>query len=176
MKSLFRFTIQAIVLASLFCTFHSTSAQTTRVQKKQAKLDTVKKLVTNHNYVFMAQRANPLGWSTINLNYNYSVIFSKDSVDSYLPYYGRAYQAPINPSDPKESGIQFKSRDFEYTNINTKKSGWEFKIVPHDVKETRSFILNISESGYANLSVTSQNRQSISFDGYITNNLPQKKN
>lgn len=173
MKNLFRFLIY-----SSFAVFFlaDVQAQNTKAQKKQAKLQAVKKMVDNQNYVFMAQIANPMGWKTIQLNYNYSVVVSKDSIDSYLPYYGRAYVAPTNPSDPKETGIQFKSKDFEYANTISKRSGWDVSIVPHDVKETRRFMLNISEAGYATLNVISNNRQSISFNGYITENVPKKKN
>lgn len=174
MKRLFSKNLCILPLCLIF-SFGNIYAQSTKAQKKQAKLDSVKKMVTNHNYVFMAERAVPLGWRTINLNYDYNVVISKDSVDSYLPYYGRAYQAPFNPTDPKETGIQFTSKNFDYNDATTKHSGWQVVIVPHDVRETRKFILNISEAGYASLSVTSQNRQSISFDGYITENITKKK-
>lgn len=173
MKSLLRVWVY-IILTVFFLT--DVQAQTTKTQKKQAKLEAVKKMVNNQDYVFMAQMANPMGWKTIQLNYNYSVVVSKDSIDSYLPYYGRAYVAPTNPSDPKETGIQFKSKNFEYANNISKRSGWDVSIVPHDVKETRRFMLNISEAGYATLNVISNNRQSISFNGYITENVPKKKN
>ncbi|MGI4750892.1 MAG: DUF4251 domain-containing protein [Janthinobacterium lividum] len=158
---------------SLIAFFNSAQAQNTRAQKKLAKIAAVKKMVDNQNYVFMAQFANPLGWRTINLNYNYDVVISKDSIDSYLPYYGRAYVAPINPTDPSETGIQFKSKQFDYQNSPSKKGSWEVTIVPHDIKETRKFILNISDEGYASLNVTSNNRQSITFNGYITENVPK---
>lgn len=164
-----------LLLCCLLSFFNSAEAQNTRAQKKQAKIAEVEKMVNNQNYVFMAQFANPLGWRTINLNYDYSVVISKDSVDSYLPYYGRAYVAPVNPNDPTETGIQFKSKNFDYQNVKDKKGGWEVTIVPKDVKETRKFILSISEEGYSNLSVTSNNRQAISFNGYITENLPKTK-
>jgi hypothetical protein len=172
MKSLFRFLLYSILLV-IFST--GIQAQETRAQKKQEKLDAVKKMVENQNYVFIAQMANPIGWRTIQLNYNYDVVVSKDSVDSYLPYYGRAYVAPINPTDPKETGIQFKSKNFEYNKTASKHSGWDITIIPNDVKETRRFTFNITEAGYATLSVISSNRQAISFNGYIAENTPKKK-
>jgi len=176
MKISYRFLINIIVCIGLLSVFSDVQAQSeTREQKKQDKLNAVKKMVNNQNYVFIAERANPLGWRTINLNYDYSVVVSKDSVDCYLPYFGRAYVAPMNPNDPKETGIVFKSKNFDYDNVKTKRGIWEITVVPHDVKETRKFVLSISESGYGTLSVTSENRQSISFDGYITENVPKKK-
>lgn len=175
MKISFQTFKHVLLIFSLISFLNPAQAQNSKAQKKQAKIDAVKKMVDNQNYVFMAQFANPLGWRTINLNYNYNVVVSKDSVDSYLPYYGRAYVAPINPTDPSETGIQFKSKQFDYQNNQTKKGNWEITIIPRDVKETRKFILSISEEGYASLNVTSNNRQSISFNGYITENLPKTK-
>lgn len=169
-------TLKISFLATCFLfSLNFADAQTTRAQKKQAKIEAVKKMVDSRNYVFMAQFANPLGWRTINLNYNYNVVVSKDSVDSYLPYYGRAYVAPYNPTDPAETGIQFKSKAFDYQQQTDKNGSREITIIPSDVKETRKFIFNISAEGYATLSVTSNNRQSISFTGYLTENLPKTK-
>jgi hypothetical protein len=153
---------------------YAQSAKTTREQKTATKKQDIKKMMDSQNFVFMAQMAMPQGWSTIQLNYNYNVTISRDSVDCYLPYYGRAYVAPLNPTDPTQTGIQFKSKKFDYKNGN-KKSGWEVTIVPHDVKETRQMILTVSDLGYANLNVISNNRQPISFNGYITENKPKDK-
>ncbi len=166
--------LMAILLGAFMFNCKPVSAQNTRAQKTTAKKQTIKKMVDNQNYVFMAQMAMPQGWNTIQLNYDYDVIVSKDSVETYLPYYGRVYVAPMNPNDPAETGIRFKSKKFDY-NGGTKKSGWEINITPYDVKETRQMILSISDLGYANLNIISNNRQPISFNGYITENKPKDK-
>ncbi len=150
------------------------NTKTTRAQKTAEKKQAIKNMMDNQNFVFMAQMALPQGWSNIQLNYNYNVTVSKDSIDCYLPYYGRAYVAPTNPTDPTQTGIQFKTKKFDYNNSN-KKSGWEITLVPHDIKETRQMILSVSDLGYANLNVISNNRQPISFNGYITENKPKDK-
>ena len=151
------------------------NTKTTRAQKTAEKKQSIKNMMDNQNFVFMAQMALPQGWSNIQLNYNYNVTVSKDSIDCYLPYYGRAYVAPMNPTDPTQTGIQFKTKKFDYNNSSNKKSGWEITLVPHDVKETRQMILSVSDLGYANLNVISNNRQPISFNGYITENKPKDK-
>lgn len=150
------------------------SVKTTRAQKTALKKQDIKKMMDNQNFVFMAQMALPLGWKTINLNYDYSLTVSKDSLDCYLPYFGRAYVAPYNPTDPAETGIRFKTKKFDYNN-SLKKSGWEITLIPHDVKETRQLILTVSELGYASLNVISNNRQAISFNGYVMENKPKDK-
>jgi len=41
-------------------------------------------------------------------------------------------------------------------------------IKPHDTQDTRLMSLSVSETGYASLQVISNNRQPITFNGYIT--------
>jgi hypothetical protein len=50
----------------------------------------------------------------------------------------------------------------------TKKGGWEIVLKPKDVRDVREYFLSVSEKGYANLRVTSNNRQPISYSGVIT--------
>ena len=84
---------------------------------------------------------------------------------SNLPYYGRAYSASINPS---ENGLNFTSTNFDYTVTPRKKGGWEVLIKPKDANDVREMTFTIFENGTASLYVTSNNRESISFNGYIT--------
>jgi len=95
----------------------------------------------------------------------YQLTIAKDSVEAYLPYYGRAYSANIGSTD---SGIKFKSKDFTYKTDKKKKGGWIITIKPNDVKDVQSLTLSVGEKGYAVLNVTSTYRQPIAFNGYIS--------
>ena len=94
----------------------------------------------------------------------YDLKVSSDTVVSDLPYYGRAFVAPI---DPAEGGIHFTSTQFTYTIKEKKKGGWDVSIVPKDIHDVREMQLSVSEAGYATLQVTSNNRQLITFTGYL---------
>ncbi len=122
-------------------------------------------LVSSQNYVFTAQSAMPMSGPVRQLSSDYNLKVSKTSIISSLPYFGQAYVAPM---DPTKGGIQFTSKDFEYTATPRKKGGWDVLIKPKDYKDVQQMSLNISEAGYTTLQVTSANRQSISFNGYIT--------
>ncbi len=89
---------------------------------------------------------------------------SKDSLVTYLPYFGRAYSAPIGTSD---SGLQFTSTDFIYTKEPRAKGGWLIKIKPNDNRNVQQMFLTVTEGGSASLQVTSTNRDPISFNGYV---------
>jgi hypothetical protein len=148
---------------------------------------TTTRIVEAQNFSFVATRAIPMqsnaltqvlnrmpnGENTlINLTGSqYDLRITKDSVVAYLPYFGRSY----NPSmDPNEAGTRFKSKDFKYSSVKKKKN-WTIIIDPKDIKDHQQMILNVSESGYASLSVNNPNRQPISFNGYISENKAEKK-
>lgn len=131
-----------------------------------------KQLVESQRYVFIPQSAMPLSGRVRPLTADYSLKITKDTIDSYLPYFGRAYSAPVNTTD---GGIQFVSASFEYTVVPRKKSGWDISIKPKDARDVQQMQLSISETGYASLQVISNNRQAISFNGYIMEVKEKKK-
>lgn len=153
-----------VLLIALLLSVQLTNAQESKKDKKEEKTEAIRNLIQSKNFVFVAQNAYPLGGRNINLTSVYDVRLSADTVVSDLPYYGRAYVAPINPT---EGGIKFTSTQFTYSINEKKKGGWDVSIIPKDAREVREMQLSVSESGYANLRVTSNNRQMISFTGYV---------
>ena len=123
----------------------------------------VKKLVEGKDFIFKAQTASPLGGMTRQLTTEYDLRVIGDSMITYLPYFGRAYTAPLPGST---GGINFTSTDFAYSVSEKKKGGWEIRITPSG-NDVRQLFLTVSESGYATLQVLSTNRQSISYNGYV---------
>lgn len=121
-------------------------------------------LIHSRSYVFKAITAIPARGRTIQLNSDYTLRVSNDTVRANLPFFGRAYTAPIGQAS---GGIEFTSTDFVY-NQNVKKNGaYEIEIVPRDHRDVQRLFLTVSKSGYGSLYVNSQNRQGITFNGYI---------
>lgn len=161
--------------------------------KAQTDKATTQKVIEAQNYVFVATMAFPMNTAdiskvlnrlpggnssgAINLNgSNYDLNVTKDSVVTYLPYYGRAYTARIGNN---EGGIKFKSKDFSYTSEKRKKGGWIVTIKPKDVKDdynsNYNLTLNVTTTGYATLVVNSNNQQPITFNGYIAEQKVKKQ-
>ena len=148
----------------------------------QTDKETTAKIVNAKNFVFVANSAIPLNSTEVNkvlgkmsggvnaggnINLsgsNYDLKVTADSLVSYLPFYGRAYSAPFNNDD---NGYRFTSKDFTYAITNRKKGGWDIIINTKDVKDNVRMSLNIATNGYATLSVLSNNKQSITFNGYL---------
>jgi hypothetical protein len=128
--------------------------------------------VDSQHYVFNAQMAMPLGGRTLQLTGDYyDLKITKDIISSNLPYYGRAYSAPL---DPAKAGVQFTSKKFDYKSIPRKKGGWDILIRTNDMQEDWQLSLTITQDGYANLQVNGGSRQGISFTGMI-DAVPQQK-
>lgn len=130
----------------------------------QAQDKNVTSLVESKNFVFIAETVLPLSGQFRQLTSEYDLRVLGDSVVAYLPYFGRAYSAPL---DPTQGGIQFTSTDFEYSQQSRKKGGWNISIKPKDARDVRQMTLSIRENGNASLQVNSNNRQSISYNGHI---------
>ena len=133
-------------------------------ERRQEQAEKVQRMVEAQDYRFVAQRALPMSGRSVHLTSEYDMRVSSDTISAYLPYFGRAYVAPMNPA---EGGIKFESKDFNYKLENAKKGGWIARITIKDAQRRVEMILNISTSGSANLSVNDDTRQSISFNGYV---------
>ncbi len=134
------------------------------IKAQEADKTTVEKMINDKEFIFHAHSAAPLGGATIQLTSPYDLRISNDTLISHLPYFGRAF---VGGYGTGESGIQFTSTSFEYKVKQKRKGGWEIRLTPEDQRDVRLLQLNISESGYGTLQVFSDNRQAISFRGYM---------
>ncbi|MES2828701.1 MAG: DUF4251 domain-containing protein [Bacteroidota bacterium] len=167
--------LKTILMIAMLSIAIQASAQTDKA--------TTIKLIEGKNFVFNATSANPMNSSEINAIFSrmpgavgggavqlagsrYQLTVDNESVDAYLPYFGRSYNAPKNPN---ETGIKFNSKEFSYKADKNKKGNYVITIKPEDTKgDVMSMTLNVSKNGYASLSVISNNRQTISYNGYIS--------
>lgn len=156
---------------------------TSFVANAQTDKATTARIVEAKNFKFVATSALPLNFTdvskvlsrmpgnvgaggTIDLSGSqYDLAIKPDTIKAYLPFYGRAFTADLNPND---SGYKFSSKDFDYTTSKRKKGGWNVLINTKDVRNNARMNLTIGENGYAVLSVVSNNKQSITYNGYIS--------
>jgi hypothetical protein len=134
-----------------------------RVHAQDSKDSSIQKMIETKHYIFKAQSALPQRGGLRNLTSSYDMQVIGDSIVTYLPYFGRAYVAPI---DPTEGGIKFTSTNFSYT-TKQEKDGWDITILPKDTRDVKQMYLSVSTKGYAKLQVISNNRESITFNGYV---------
>jgi len=124
----------------------------------------VKELIVSKHFVFSAESVLPSNGRLRILNSGEQMDLNGDTLITDLPFFGRAYTAPVNPA---EGGFHFTSTDFEYIVKERKRGGWDVSIKPRDNSDVRQLSLNVSPGGAASLQVTSNNREFISFNGHV---------
>lgn len=153
-----------ILFISLSVFSSCSSTKNTSASKNDLSPTTVKNMIDSHHFTFVAETVNPLRGRFRNLTSRYDVTVSPDSLTSYLPYFGRAYTAPI---DPSQGGISFTSTNFFYEANIDKSNKWNVVIKPRDKQDVQQLNFTVFGNGSASLSVTSNSRDPISFNGHL---------
>lgn len=123
--------------------------------------------ITSQRYKFIANYVVPstAGFQPRYLTSEYSLKVTPDTIQAYLPYFGRAYEAPFNPS---EGGIKFTSTNFNYSVKTGKKAGnWIINIKINDQNKGIDLTFDVWDNGKGDLRVYDQTKQPISFQGEL---------
>lgn len=148
-------------------TFLDPTTLSSVVQNKEFNFNATKAFPTNYDVInVMNSMPGSTGTRILNLDPGNGFNLKKDLFSVALPYFGRAFNA--NPADASNGGIRFESKEFNVKQSTTKKGNTLFVIAPTDQKENYVFNLEIFKNGSAFLSVNSDNRQPISYDGNIS--------
>ncbi len=123
----------------------------------------IAEMVQSHQFHFIAEKMNPLRGPQRLLNSYYDLLVSKDTLKSFLPYFGRVFLPPV---DPTQGGLRFSSYDFSYAYAKDKKA-WNVTIVPKDVTQITKLYFTIFENGSVSLQVNSVSLDPISFQGHL---------
>lgn len=159
-KTVFTITLFVSMLIASACGSMKSTAE------REANAQQIREKVQNFDLTFEATYAHPSGgFRSVYLSPYYELKVSHDTVLAYLPYYGRAYRAPMNP---REGGIKFTSTDFEYQVLEGKKAGnWQINVRTWDTERQFTLYLDVWENGSARLDVMDPDKQPISFQGNI---------
>jgi hypothetical protein len=154
MKAIFRMFATGLLITGLCPVVLAQNEETSDLKQK----------LSSKSFVFKARTASPARGRTIHLTSDYTLKVSGDSVIADLPYYGRAYSAPIG----QPGGISFTSVEYNYSLTQDKKNRWRITIDPKDLSDAQEMSMTVYENGQADLIVTSNSRQAITFRGHIT--------
>lgn len=150
---------------------------------------TVTNLVNSKDFSFHAQRATPTNYDVINVmnslpnststrfldlsGDNYSIDLRKDKLEVVLPYFGRVF----NPTygNTSQNSYRFTSKDFTVTTTQGRKGKSIVKIKVNDQSSVDEITIEVFKNGKAFTSIRSNDRQPISYDGYISKNEEEKE-
>lgn len=167
MKALLISILSLLSLATILGSCNSAKT----AQRTKANQDSVATWWQNKNFVFHATNAQPLSGRNINLTSEYTFEMRNDSIIAWLPYFGRAFTAPTNPSD---GGIKFATNNYQIRDDKLEKKMYKMNIVPkglpafQNTKDVQQMWLTIGVDGYGTLQLQSLNQTPISYYGYIS--------
>ncbi|ASW75526.1 hypothetical protein IQ37_16310 [Chryseobacterium piperi] len=169
--------ISLIFVFGLLVFFQSCSSQNTVSSK------ITDALVNSQEFTFHAERANPTNYDVINivnsmpnststrifqLDGTYTIELKNNVVNVTLPYFGRLFNPTYGNND--KNSYRFSSKDFTVNKSQNKKGNWIVKIKPNDVSNVSEIIIEVYKNSKAFTSIRSNDRQPITYDGYISKN------
>lgn len=132
-------------------------------EKELQKQNEVKELVSSQKFVFEAQKVTPQGGRLIQLDYNtYFLKFNSENTTCDIPFFGRGYSVPYNG----DGGIKFEGKP-ENVKIENKSKNINLRATVRGKNDVYDLMFRIFYNGTATLSVNSNNRAPINYDGII---------
>lgn len=155
-----------LYIISLLFLFIISSCSATKqpIEVIGASAPEVEEAIKSDKWIFIANQAMPQRGRSQMLTTRYSVLCNKDTLISALPYFGRAYTAPIGENT---SPLNFKSTGFSFTRKEVGNGKWNITIKPNDYRDVQSYIFTLFSNGSAQLGVQLTNRSTISFSGTV---------
>ncbi|WET01908.1 DUF4251 domain-containing protein [Flavobacterium sp. YJ01] len=134
-----------------------------KAEQAQEKQKEIEELIDAKTFVFEAQKVTPQGGRLIILNdYSYFLKFNIDSTSCDLPFFGRAFNVAYNG----DGGMKFEGKP-ENIKVGKKSKNINFQATVKGDNDTYDLMFRIFYNGSATLSINSNNRAPISYDGII---------
>lgn len=158
MKTLLTLTLLAAALA---CAAPAAAQKKDKKAEKERTEQAVRKALENRAYTIAIDYMNPMKGRGRTLTSNYSIEVRNDSLFSYLPYAGEAYNVPYGGG----KALNFNVPIAEYSQEAGKKGRTEITLDVRNEEDHYTYRLTVFPDGNATLYVQPTHRQSISFSG-----------
>jgi hypothetical protein len=141
------------------------SRSTSKEERKIEKQKQIEAMVNAREFVFIGRTALPQGFRSMDLTTNPNFVkFHPDLIESNMPFYGNAYSGIGYGGD---SGLRFTGKPENFTVAKDKKN-YQVDATVRGENDNFRLILSISFEGSATLSIISNNRSTISYNGEIS--------
>lgn len=157
MKTSKLFVLTGLLALSSLCPLMAQSKKEKKAQTEQA----VRTAIDAKHYKINVNRATPMKGGSKYLTSNYTLEIRNDSLFSYLPYFGVAYNIPYGGG----KGLIFNAPISEYTTEYNKKGTARINLKLRNDEDNYLYHITIFPDGSSSIQVTPTNRQSISFSG-----------
>ena len=115
------------------------------------------------DYKISVDRMFPMKGSSKSVSYGYSVEVRNDSLISYLPYIGGAYNVPYGGG----KGLNFKERISSYKESQKNNGQRQIEINVINEEDTYVYTLKVYDNGSSSIDVQSRQRDHIWYSGQM---------
>ena len=157
MKSLLSLVLLVVALMAL----EGCATAEERAARAADQAARVKVALTEKRYKIMVERMYPMRGGSKNVSSNYSVEVRNDSLFSYLPYFGRAYQVPYGGG----KGLNFTERIGSYRESQGKHGQRHIEIDVRNDEDTYLYTIDVYDNGNSDIEVQPRQRERISYSG-----------
>jgi hypothetical protein len=161
-----KFPLLFLVLSLIINTGFS-QEKTSKELRKERKIEDqnrIAALVNSKDFIFIASTALPMGFKSVNISGNsYYVKFHPDLIESIMPFFGKGYSAVAIGDD---TGLRFTGKPEDFTLLKNKKN-YQIEVVVKGTRDIYHLFLSLGFEGSGSLTITSNNRGTISYQGEI---------
>lgn len=134
-----------------------------RAAKKAETARLVMEALGNCHYKIDVQMMHPQRGASRHLTSSYSIEVRNDSLISYLPYFGRAYDIPYGGG----KALNFSAPIGSYNEFFGKKGQRRIEIGTENDEDRYLYTIEVYENGSSTIDVIAQKRERISFSGNL---------
>ena len=151
-----------LILIYFVLTFVSCATLQERAERKEQMKKAVSEAVSMKQMHIDITSMSTMRYGSRTVTPDFFLELKGDSIRSYLPYLGQAYQAPMmSPSQ----GLNFETKAKNISVTQSKRNLSRIEIDLKTNKDTYLYVIELYDSGKAYIHVRSQHRDPISFDG-----------
>ena len=123
----------------------------------------VKAALDKRAYKISINRMLPMQGASRSVSYGYSVTVKNDSLFSYLPYFGRAYDVPYGGG----KGLSFDAPIGHYHEIQSNNGSRQIDIELKNEEDNYTYHITVFDNGSSLIDVQARKRERISYNGEI---------
>ena len=134
-----------------------------KAERRQQREQMVRDSVEARTYKILVSVAYPFAGNSVPLSSYFGLEVRGDSLNSYLPYFGRAYSIPYGGGE----GLNFESAISDYRQEARSDGGYRISFNTRTREDYYTYLLDIYPNGSVRIHVTMQQRQAIDFQGDV---------
>ena len=119
--------------------------------------------LNNRDFKIAVDRMYPMRGSSRHVSYGYSVEVRNDTMISYLPYFGRAYNVPYGGG----KGLNFTAPIGSYQEFMKRNGQRHIEIGVTNDEDTYFYTIEVFDNGNSSVDVRARQRERISYSGNI---------